>query len=719
MNSLKLIFTPFLLFVCIICSAQDDNNESPYFQVVGENSKIEFPLLTTNADVNITGPIADVVLTQQYQNKGEEPIEAIYVFPASTRSAVYDMEMYIGDRVIKAKVQEKQQARITYQKAKEEGKRASLLEQHRPNVFQMNVANIMPGEIIKVVMKYTEFLIPEDQEYSFHFPTVVGPRYTGERSADWAAQPYSKSGKPPTSTFDINISIHTSIPIAAISCPSHKTSIKASSFGLLVELEDDGKGGNRDFILEYRLSDKKIETGIQTFSVNDENFFLCQVEPPSLTSNPEIAPREYIFIMDVSGSMRGYPLQVSKQLMRNLFGNLRPSDKFNIMFFAGSAFALSATSLYATKSNVSSALKKVDRNTGGGGTNMLGAIKKAMASPKEDGYSRSFVIITDGYVSVEEEAFDYVHQHLEDSNFFAFGIGSSVNRHLIEGLAHVGRARPFIVTNQSEAQHQANRLRKYIEHPVLTEINITGQGVDLYDLVPDHIPDLMAGRPIYFFGKYKNANNAYLEINGQNGCTPFYSKLNLPTPSDKNSALAQLWARETIKHLDDYNSLRSDQKRIDKITKLGIDYNLLTKYTSFVAVDHEIVNSSGAPKVVKQVLPMPQGVSNTAIGFEMEVEEMTHNFISIKKVVDITVETNRNDLKQVAELLLEAILSEKLAHFDQTERTINIKTNPEGKLVSEVLDDDIMMINLFLDALQKYGISIDRLDFSIHISQSK
>ena len=253
MTTFKLFFTQIFIFFSLLSIAQDDKNESPYFQIIGGNDKMEFPLLSTNVEVKINGPIADVTLRQEYKNESDVAIEAIYIFPASSRSAVYEMEMHIGNRVVKAEVQEKRKTRITYEKAKAEGKRASLLEQHKPNVFQMNVANIMPGEIVKVVMKYTEFIIPEDQHYSFHFPTVVGPRYTRESPAAFEAQPYSKAGEKPMYTFDINVAIETSVPIAAIRCPSHKTISNVLGSGLKVELDDDGYGGNKDFILELSL----------------------------------------------------------------------------------------------------------------------------------------------------------------------------------------------------------------------------------------------------------------------------------------------------------------------------------------------------------------------------------------------------------------------------------------------------------------------------------
>lgn len=718
MNASKIILSVFLLFAHLIAIGQDDLSSSPYFFVQGADATSGFPLLSTDVDVNIVGPIADVTVMQAYHNDGDKPIEAIYVFPASTRAAVYAMEMHIGDRIISATIQEKQKARLIYNRAKEQGKRASLLEQERPNVFQMNVANIMPGEKVNVVMKYTEFLIPEDQLYSFHFPTVVGPRYTGEESAEWAAQAYTSAGASPAYRFDINVRLSTSVPVASLHSPSHDVTTGMDRGVFSISLDDKATGGDRDYIIEYSLSSHQIETGVQTFSSGEEDFFLCQMEAPSLDASPEISPREYIFVVDVSGSMSGYPLQVSKQLMKNLFGNLRPSDKFNILFFAGSAFALSEQSISATEENVVEALAKVDNKRGGGGTNMLGAIKKAMAVPKSEGYSRSFVIVTDGYVSVEERAFDYVQTHLEDSNFFAFGIGSSVNRHLIEGLAHVGRARPFIVTDHSAAHEEAERLRKYIEYPVLSDIKISGQGVELYDLVPDHVPDLMAGRPIYFFGKYKSAGNAQIEITGQNGSRRFYEKLNLTRPEEKNSALAQLWARETIRHLHDYNSLRADQKKIDKITSLGLKYNLLTAFTSFVAVDDEVVNRSNTSQPVKQVLPMPQGVSNMAIGFEMEIEDLTSHGQPTKRL-DISIKAEDEVLADVAEILLEMIVVQGDLKIEDIDRVITVKTDKEGKIagVTNAQDEDI--IRKLIAALQSYGLSIKRLDFAIIIKVSK
>ena len=234
-----------------------DKTLSPYFLVLSDDPKSEqLPLKSTNADVNIAGVIADVTVVQVYQNQGNNPIEAVYVFPASTRAAVYAMKMTIGERVITAKIEERKAARQQYEQAKREGKSASLLEQQRPNVFQMNVANIMPGDIIKVEMRYTELLVPEGGVYEFVYPTVVGPRYSNQNAENapdtenWVQNPYLHEGQSPPYTFDIDLTISAGLPIQEISCATHKTNIRYEQKDTAAISLDQGEksGGNRDFI---------------------------------------------------------------------------------------------------------------------------------------------------------------------------------------------------------------------------------------------------------------------------------------------------------------------------------------------------------------------------------------------------------------------------------------------------------------------------------------
>ena len=155
---------------------QADNTLSPYFFVQGDPTVDHLPLKDTSVEISVTGVIADVRVVQTYQNTGSRPINATYVFPASTRAAVYGMRMQIGDQVIVAKIKEREQAKQEFETAKKEGKSASLLEQDRPNVFRMNLANLMPNEAVQIELRYTELIVPTDGTYEVVYPTVVGPR---------------------------------------------------------------------------------------------------------------------------------------------------------------------------------------------------------------------------------------------------------------------------------------------------------------------------------------------------------------------------------------------------------------------------------------------------------------------------------------------------------------------------------------------------------------
>ncbi len=632
-SSKLLIIIAFILSTAIIhtLNAQEDQTLSPYFLVKGQSSDGAFALKSTQADVNIAGVIADVTVTQEYQNNTENPLEAIYVFPASTRAAVYDMKMTIGERVVQAEIMEKGKARQEYEQAKAKGKRASLLEQERPNVFQMNVANIMPGDLIKVELKYTELLVPEDSEYTFVYPTVVGPRYVsaGESGSNqFNANPYTKQGEMPAYEFDLNINLAAGMPIQDILCNTHEVNVNyPSNDNAIVKLDaSEKKGGNRDFILSYCLAGKEIESGLLLFEGKKENFFLMCMQPPKRVRPDQIPPREYVFIMDVSGSMNGFPLGVSKELMSNLLQKLRPSDLFNILFFAGGSSWLSPSSLKATDDNITKAIEFMNNQRGGGGTELLSAMKNAYALPRPyDNLSRSMVIITDGYVTVEQEAFEMVRQNLNQANVFAFGIGSSVNRHLIEGLAFTGQGTPFVVTNQEEAPEISKKLIEYIQQPVLTQISTQFEGFEAYDVLPESVPDVLSERPVLLFGKYKGKPAGTITVKGHSGEEVYTKKFRVlnASPSKNNNALKYLWAREKIRMLDDFSGYGQDLDKIAQVTNLGLKYNLMTNYTSFVAIDKKKVRDKSEELVTaKQALPLPQGVPNSAIGFDLGLEEV-------------------------------------------------------------------------------------------------
>lgn len=729
-------FKLFAILLCLVLSSaikaqEDDKSLSPYFLVKSDNPETDqLPLLKTEADVDISGVMANVQVHQVYKNDGKNPLEAVYTFPASTRAAVYAMEMKVGNRIIKAKIEERQKAKQQYEQAKKEGKRASLLEQERPNVFKMNVANIMPGDSITVTLKYTELLLPENGTYKFVYPTVVGPRYAGESDNsdgknDFVKTPYQHQGEKPLYDFNLDIDLSMGMPIQDISCTTHKIKVDYPQRNrAVIELDPSGnKGGNRDFILEYQLAGKNISTGLLLYEGEKENFFLTMVQPPERVKQNQIPPREYIFINDVSGSMRGYPMDISKKIMRNLVSNLRPEDRFNVLVFAGSSGWMAEKSVAANNKIIDKAISFIDDQRGGGGTNILSAMKKALSFPRQNNsVSRTFVIVTDGYVSVEKEVFDLIRQNNHVANVFVFGIGSSVNRYLIEGMARCGMGEPFIVTEKSESGEKAEKFREYISSPVLTQIQKEFLGFDVYDVQPVSVPDVFAQRPILIYGKYKGNAEGKITISGHTGEKEWSKTIDVSAaePQKQNEALRYLWARKQIEMLSDYASVGQEDKK--EITRLGLDYNLLTKYTSFVAIEEKVINESGETKTVKQPLPLPRGVSDAAVGaagvnmnasrvmkISVELEEAEvirhHQKIKLKSsfssVSDETIKSFIND-----DLMPD--LNSCFMNHQNYQTTMTIKIGADGKVKSIMFDEK----NISADLKSCLKIQINRWDFS-------
>jgi Ca-activated chloride channel homolog len=609
--------------------AREDKTLSPYFFVQGDPTVDHLPLKDTRVQIDVSGVIADVRVMQTYRNEGSRPINARYVFPASTRAAVYAMSMRIGDQLIVAKIKEREKAKQEFDKAKAEGKSASLLEQNRPNVFSMSLANVMPGDQIEIELRYTELLVPTDGIYEVVFPTVVGPRYSSQSESSapqedrWVKSPYLHQGDSPTSTLHISTRISAGVPIRDLNCPSHQIVPHWQSPSVAqLDLDNaDSLQGNRDFILRYRLAGDRIASGLILYQGKDENFFLYMAQPPQRVTNADIPGREYIFVVDVSGSMNGFPLNISKRLLRDLIGQLRPSDLFNVVLFSGDSTVLSPKPLPADQQNIDKAIGLIEGQRGAGGTELLAALKQAMSVPREASFSRSIVLVTDGYIEAEKGVFDYIRDNLDQCNVFAFGIGTAVNRYLIEGVAKAGMGEPFIVTKEAEAPAIAARFREYIQTPVLTDIQVRSLGFDVYDVHTAHLPDLFAQRPVVLFGKWRGPLGGAFELTGKTGSGDYMTRLDVASiqPDDSNRALRYLWARSRIAELSDYGFGHPDTDLISNITSLGLKYNLLTQYTSFIAVREVVRNAQGTADDVDQPLPLPEGVSDLAVGSEPEL----------------------------------------------------------------------------------------------------
>ena len=570
----------------------DERNQSPYFKIAGvSEGTAEFVLDGTDVDAIVSGTIVDVTVKQQYRNTGDVTLEAVYLFPSSSQSAVYAMTMTVNDRVIEASIKEKNQARADYEQAKSEGKSAALLEQDRPNLFQMNLGNVLPGDVVSVELKYTEILLPDSGIYEFVFPSVVGPRY-----GDGAGRGASNTTMV-NAPLNINVELIAGLPIENIESSSHRLSIAKRYADRAEVAVGEQIGEQRDFILSYQLAGSEVAEGLLLFEGEEENFFMLMLQPPKRFETDVRLPREFIFVVDVSGSMGGLPIETSKELMENLLTSLQPADRFTVIQFAGGSAMLSETLLEASTVNIERALDFVENAMSGGGTEVLPALRRALAIPQTPGIARSVIVATDGLVRVEKEALDLIRQNLDQASLFPFGIqpGGGGNEYIIEGMAHAGNSEPLFIRASDDASLQARKFQKYIANPVLTQVELNLDGFDAYDLSVESIPDVLAERPVVITGKWRGPLGGSITLRGHTALGPYSKTLmvNQYRPDPANDALAQLWAREKIRLLGDYQKVAPDSALAEEITALGIQYSLLTDYTSFVAVD-SLVRSDGS-----------------------------------------------------------------------------------------------------------------------------
>ena len=686
----------------------DDGDKllAPYFIIQGsgdEGAAVErFPLKSTDVVTNINGLIAETYVTQIYVNEGDVPINASYVFPTSSGVSVHGMKMIIGNEMITAQIKEKEEAKVEYEEAKSEGKSASLMEQKRPNVFTMDVANIMPGDTVSIELHYTENV------YEFIFPTVVGPRYAppeessgedGDASGEngepdgssvserdgesdgssvserdgepdgssvserdgepdgssvsggdsanagngisvgngsgtgsglseddsWIVSPYLADGATPPGDYNITVNLSTGVPIADITSKTHAIKVnKTDSSTAQITLANPADyAGNRDFILKYKLTGESIQSGLvlagghgNNGSFKEEQFFMLTIQPPERFEPEDIPPREYIFVLDVSGSMFGYPLDTAKELIHDLVADLKETDTFNLILFANDTMLLSPRSLPATAANIKTATKLIDEQEGGGGTSLLPALEDAIAVPKSEDIARSIVIITDGYISNESEVISCITDNMDSASFFSFGIGSSVNDYLIKQVAGCGLGESFIVTDKEDAEESAENFRTYIEAPLLTDISITYKGFEVYDVEPAVPSILYASQPIVLFGKWRGKPGGTITVTGKAGGEEYVQEIPVGnvTVDMESEAIRYLWARTHLDRIAGYGSVRNDESVKEEITQLGLEYNMITPYTSFIAVSEIIRNTDGDSKDVDQALPLPQRVSNLAVG---------------------------------------------------------------------------------------------------------
>lgn len=614
MNARIPLLAAFLLSVVPAAAA-----ESPGALVVdrGDGNPVAMPLEHTKVSIEVSAFVARATIEQTFRNPFEDPVEATYTFPLGDRAAVDDFEMIVGDRVVRGEIRRREDARQEYERARGEGVQAALLEQERPNLFTQSVANLLPGEPIVVRLRTVETLTYERGAYRLTFPLVVGPRYVPGGGcvldAGRVSPPVLKPGTRSGHDVEIAASIEAGVPIGTVESPSHRIRVDRRGSGRAsVALIDEDTIPNKDFLLRWSVASETPAVGVLAHRDGVDGFFTLLVQPKAEVSAVEAAPKEITFVVDTSGSMNGVPIEASKRFIQQALRELGPKDTFNLIRFAGDNSVFSKDPRPNSRADVEEALAWLSELRGGGGTELLAAMRAAFARPADPNRLRTVIFATDGYVGNESEILGAIGAVLGDARIFCVGIGSSVNHHLLDRMADLGRGAYVFVRPDEKADDALAAFRGWVTRPYMTDLELDWGALPIADVMPARPRDLFSGQTLTVVGRYLGAASGDVVVRGKLGGVRWERRLRveLPERAETHEALGSLWARRRVEGLMlESPGAVPDSVRAE-VTALALEHHILTAYTSFLAVDStRVANPGGSSTTVRQALPMPDGVS--------------------------------------------------------------------------------------------------------------
>jgi len=609
---------------------------------------VPLPLKHTDVKATIQGYIATVSVVQQYHNPFEHKIEAIYVFPLPENAAVNEFIMTVGQRRIRGIIRDRAEAEQIYKEAKQQGHVASLLTEERPNIFTQSVANIEPGRAIDINIRYFHTLAFDDGWHEFVFPMVVGPRFNppgttnGVAARALARQPMQRTrpgnaeagragpngphDAPGTSDQKIQLSrylrpeqrsghdvsvqvdLQAGVAVEEIACPSHRVDIREHSPAhATVALRPEDHIPNKDFVLRYRVAGDRVKGGLVTARDERGGFFSLMVYPPAELRRAQRQPVEIVFVLDCSGSMYGKPIEQAKSAIRRGLDSLQPGDSFQLINFSMSAGQLGRQPLEATPLNIERAQRFLANLNAEGGTMMIEGIKAALDFAHDPGRLRFVCFLTDGYIGNESEILAAIETRLGQSRIFSFGVGSSPNRYLMDGMARIGRGAVAYLGVKDDGAAVMSAFFDRICYPALTDVAIDWNGLSASEVFPARPPDLFVGRAIMLAGRFNADLPRQLTITGKVAGRV----VNVPVQIERSEmparSIASVWARTKIAALTD-KMLNGEESLGAAIRQLALDFNLTSPSTAFVAVD-STSRTSGGDKTVRQAVPVPEGVN--------------------------------------------------------------------------------------------------------------
>ncbi|MEM9344866.1 MAG: VIT domain-containing protein, partial [Pseudomonadota bacterium] len=616
-----------------VAQTEDDLAGRVLGQVDG--TQVELPMLSSDYDVDIQGDVATVTLTQRFLNPHAAAMTAEYLFPLNQRAAVYGMTMEVGDEIVQAVIQKKAEAVETFKAAEEEGKAAALLTQHRPNMFTQKIANLMPGMPVTVSLSYVQPVPRIDGAYELVVPLVVGPRYEGAEAApeaevEMVAAPggWEVSNVPvypavmglelPAEIAEDRVSLYltlaSAVPIVSVTSATHALEVAGGEATSSATFEAGRVIDNKDLVVRYVLGGDEVTAGVLTHEDERGGFVSLLIEPPVMADAVEAAPREIVFVLDTSGSMDGLPIAASKKFMEAALEGLRPNDYFRIIRFANDASHFSEQALPATEANLRNGLTFVKRLQAGGGTEIDYAMRTAFGTEQPDKTLRIVVFLSDGYIGDEATVLATIRRQIGAARIYAFGVGTGVNRYLLDAMADEGRGYARYVDPTESALDVAQQLAADLQSPVLTDIEIDWGDLNVTEVTPARIPDLFEGRQLRVLARYEGGEGE-VRVNGvTEGRLASLPVEVAPSDGEGSEAIPLIWARSRIADHERGIAVRDGDEAAheDAITELGLGFGLQSRFTSFVAVSQKVVNTTGESQARAVPLPQVAGVPKTA-----------------------------------------------------------------------------------------------------------
>ncbi len=601
-------------------------------QTKEEGRYIEAPRLATDVDLDVNGPTARAVLTQAFENTTDKWVEALYVFPLPEDSAVYSLKMIVGNRVVVADIKEKQAARAIYEKARTEGKKASLVEQQRPNVFTNAVANIGPHEKIVVQIEYQQSVRLADGRFSLRVPLVVAPRYSpqdaspitqqADLKAGWGqskqrpsrevsdksiSTPLMAPGGDRTNPVTLKVNLNAGFPLDDVQSLYHAVKIdKVSDTERRIVLDGEA-AADRDFVLEWSaVASNMPSVGLFRERVGQDDYVLAYVMPPAVAT-PRKAGREVVFVIDNSGSMGGTSIEQARASLDYALSRLEPNDRFNVIRFDNTMTKFFSDSVMATAENIASARRFVTGLEAAGGTEMLPPLQAALDDSHKASGLRQVVFLTDGEVSNEQQLLDAIAKSRGRSRIFMVGIGSAPNTYLMNRAAELGQGSFTHIGSVAEVNERMRALFDKLENPAVTDVAAAFSQKNV-NLSPNLLPDIYHGEPLVLAARMGKAAGT-LTVSGEIGDRAWTISLPLDQASNAKG-ISKIWARRQIDDAEVNLTLgKITQADADKrILRLALDHHLVTRLTSLVAVDTKHLRPTNAPLTQADVpLQLPAG----------------------------------------------------------------------------------------------------------------